>query len=145
MYTVPETSYMTLIGGVNVDIETWRDEQKIRYIALMIRLQIGVEDYFSHLASLSGQPSVILCDGGVMDYAALLTPDQWQLVMDENGWNPVTLRDKRYDVVIHMVSAADGAEKFFVAESGVKGMSVEEAIVLDKKIVHAWVGHPHFL
>jgi len=30
--------------------------------------------------------------------------------MDDMGTNPVRLRDDRYDAVLHMVTAADGAE-----------------------------------
>ena len=34
-------------------------------------------------------------------------------MLDEAGLNEVTLRDKRYDLVIHMVTAANGAEEFY--------------------------------
>jgi hypothetical protein len=28
-------------------------------------------------------------------------------------WNVVNLRDRRYDAIIHLVTAADGAEEFY--------------------------------
>ena len=36
--------------------------------------------------------------------------------MRTNGWNPVELRDTRYHQIIHMVSAAKGAEDFYTVE-----------------------------
>ena len=33
--------------------------------------------------------------------------------MDEMGYNQVQLRDNRYDAIIHMVTAAKGAEKHY--------------------------------
>ena len=36
--------------------------------------------------------------------------------MGGNGWNPVELRDNRYNQIIHMVTAANGAEDFYTTE-----------------------------
>lgn len=36
--------------------------------------------------------------------------------MKENGLNMVDLRDNRYNQIIHMVSAACGAEDFYTTE-----------------------------
>lgn len=33
-----------------------------------------------------------------------------------NGWNSVELRDNRYNQIVHMVSAANGAEEFYSTE-----------------------------
>ena len=38
--------------------------------------------------------------------------------MDENGWTTAALRDQRYDCVVHLVSAADGAEEFYTTHDG---------------------------
>ena len=44
-----------------------------------------------------------------------------------------------------MVTAADGADKFYTnANNEARSESVQEAIELDKKLISAWVGHPHF-
>jgi len=34
-------------------------------------------------------------------------------LLDEMGYNAVQLRDNRYDAVIHLVTAADGAEDYY--------------------------------
>lgn len=36
--------------------------------------------------------------------------------MATNHWNTVELRDNRYNQIVHMVSAANGAEDFYSTE-----------------------------
>ena len=44
-----------------------------------------------------------------------------------------------------MVTAADGAAKFYTGDNNqARYETVDEAIALDKKLINAWVGHPHF-
>lgn len=40
--------------------------------------------------------------------------------MLKNGWNYVDLRDNRYNQIVHMVSAANGAEEFYTLEVSMK-------------------------
>jgi len=51
------------------------------------------------------------------------------------------LRDVRYDIVIHMVTAADGAEKFYGMSNEARYESVQEAIEKDLKLREAYMGH----
>lgn len=41
-----------------------------------------------------------------------------------NGWNAVELRDNRYNHIVHMVSAANGAEDFYSTEVNIKYKTV---------------------
>ena len=44
-----------------------------------------------------------------------------------------------------MVTAADGSAQFYTGDNNeARYETVEQAIKLDKKLVNAWVGHPHF-
>jgi len=36
--------------------------------------------------------------------------------MAGNNWNPVEMRDNRYNQILHLVSAANGAEDFYSTE-----------------------------
>lgn len=72
-----------------------------------------VEDYFFSLAKMAKQPSIVLCDRGTVDTYAYVSDEQFQAIMDSFGWNWVSLRDKRYDLVCFLSSAANGAEKFY--------------------------------
>lgn len=78
---------------------------------------------------------VVLIDRGLLDGSAYLTSENWQALLDDMGCNTVMLRDNRYDAVVHMVTAADGAEKFYASLSNeARYESVEEAIDKDKKL-----------
>jgi hypothetical protein len=44
-----------------------------------------------------------------------------------------------------MVTSADGAQEFYTtANNEARYESTKDAIELDKKLINAWVGHPHF-
>jgi hypothetical protein len=68
----------------------------------------------------------VICDRGAMDPSAYIDADSWQRMLDKHKLNSVDLRDNRYNQVgtrgpdmslhlqiVHMVTAADGAEKFY--------------------------------
>lgn len=66
-------------------------------------------------------------------------------MLDETGWSTIQLRDRRYDVVIHMVTAADGALDYYTSENNVaRYEDAKGAVSLDKKLINSWIGHPHF-
>ena len=52
-----------------------------------------------------------------MDGKAYCDTGLWTAVLDELGANDIQLREKRYDAVIHMVTAADGAPKHYSLEN----------------------------
>ena len=58
------------------------------------------------------------------------------------GCNVVQLRDIRYDAILHLVTAADGAKQFYAClNNEARYESVEEAIEKDKKLREAYMGH----
>ena len=102
-----------------------------------------LEDIFLESGLENDAPTVILCDRGVMDGFAYTTNEVWQALLDETHWSTIQLRDRRYEVVILMVTAADGAEQFYTdANNEARYETVEQARVLDKKLINSWVGHP---
>jgi hypothetical protein len=51
--------------------------------------------------------------------------------------------DRRYIAIFHLVTAADGAEKFYSLENnGIRIESIEQARAIDKRTCLAWIGHP---
>lgn len=75
-----------------------------------------LEDVFTQIAINSEVPCVVVCDRGVLDGSAYTTQKLWHAILDETGWTTVQLRDKRYDAIIHLVTAAKGAEEFYHLE-----------------------------
>jgi hypothetical protein len=67
-----------------------------------------------------------------MDGSAYTDESVWQSILDETGWSTMQLRDKRYEAVIHLVTAAKGAPESFHNENNqARYESLEEAIKLD--------------
>jgi hypothetical protein len=117
----------------------------VKFQISIMKLQMNLEDIFVEIAQASEIPTVVICDRGVMDGSAYCDENVWQAILDETGWSTIQLRDRRYEVVIHLVTAADGADKFYTsANNQARSESVQEAIELDRKLISAWVGHPHF-
>ena len=75
-----------------------------------MKTQMALEDTFVDIAHNERKPAVILCDRGLMDGPAYIPNEIWQTVLDQYNWSHVSLRDKRYDAIIHLVTAAEGAE-----------------------------------
>lgn len=85
---------------------------------------------------------VILVDRGLMDGSAYVDEDDWQALMDDLGTNTTQLRDNRYDAVLHLVTAADGAEEFYAGiNNEARYESVEQAKEKDQKLQQAYQGH----
>ncbi|MBI3270960.1 MAG: AAA family ATPase [Planctomycetes bacterium] len=141
VFVVPEIPTILITGGVSFHDLT--RERLLRQEAQLLRLQLAAEDAFTEIARSCGAPAVVVCDRGTMDVSAYLPPDLWQALLDEEGWTAVALRDARYEAVVHLVSAAVGAEAFYTtANNPARHATAEQARVLDAKTMDAWVGHP---
>ncbi len=142
VYRVPETA--TLLLGAGVSLKDASLSQLVVVQEGILRVMMALEDNFAAIARAAGRPALILCDRGTMDVSAYLPREAWSALLDEQDWTTVELRDKRYDAVIHLVTAADGAEAFYTTENNaVRSESAEQARVLDQRLRQAWVGHPH--
>ena len=60
------------------------------------------------------------------------------------NWNATWLSHKRYDMVLHVVTAADGAADYYTSENNqARYENVQEAADIDRKLQNAYNGHPH--
>ena len=68
-------------------------------------------------------------------YSLDCSKDAWGKILQALGTNEIDLRDKRYHQVIHMVTAANGAEKFYSLDNNAtRSESPELARELDTKV-----------
>jgi CYTH domain-containing protein len=142
VYRVPETATLLLGGGVG--LRDASPSQVVGIQAEMLHVMMALEGAFQAIAIGTGRPSVLLCDRGTMDVSAYLSAEAWTALLDEHDWTVVGLRDRRYEAVIHLVTAADGAEAFYTTENNaVRTESPAQARMLDQRLRTAWVGHPH--
>lgn len=106
-------------------------------------MQIALEDKFLQMAKSVKQPVLIVCDRGTMDISAYMNPVLWNQIISDANMNNEMLHS-RYDAVLHLVSAADGAEQFYTtATNNKRTEGIELARILDKKVIQAWSEHPH--
>jgi len=116
---------------------------QVKFQINIMKMQMALEDTFLEAALSCKQQVVILCDRGVMDGMAYSDSNVWQALLDETGWSTIQLRDRRYESILHLVTAADGAVQFYTAENNeARYETVDEAKDLDKKLINAWTGHP---
>ena len=69
----------------------------------------------------------------------------WQEIVDEQGWAGINFIEKRYDAILHMVTAADGAEEFYNFDNVARYETVEEAVDRDYRLRQAYLGHNRYM
>lgn len=95
-----------------------------------------MENYYTNLAQLQKKDVILLYDRGVCDNFAYCTEKVKENVLKETGWTWNYICNDRYDMVIHLVTAARGAEKHYGSESNPSRYeNLEEAKLLDEKTV----------
>ena len=114
----------------------------------ILQTQLALEDSFMRLAETCTKPAFVVCDRGTLDISAYIAPEMWQDITRKCCTSTNQLR-KRYDAVLHLVSAADGAEQYYTVATNANRyeQANEEGLRLardlDKKVNRAWTGHPH--
>lgn len=101
------------------------------------------EDSFGEISRALHQPVVILMDRGALDGCAYCTSQEWQRVLLSTHFSEEELVESRYEVVMHFVTAADGAASHYsLANNTTRHESVEEAIQQDVLTRRAWRSFP---
>lgn len=143
---VPEAATLLMKGGAFIVSSGFTESQGLLFQKTLIKLQVALEDSFidiGKLGSQDGSDVVILIDRGLMDGSAYVSKTQWQALMDDLGLSVFQIRENRYDAVVHLVTAAEGAEKFYVTLTGeARYESVDEAKEKDEALRKAYMGHP---
>lgn len=148
VFTVPEVPTMITQAGWNYMTNNkpfYYEGEKV-----ILELQLALEDKIMRMAETCTEPCVVVCDRGAMDISAYISPEMWEELTHSCGTSTQDLRTGgRYDAVLHLVSAADGAEEFYTtANNAQRYEKADEAGLalardLDKKVINAWTGHPH--
>lgn len=146
VFTVPEVP--TIITAAGWNYLTPNRDLYYQGERAILETQLALEDQFTRLAEVCTKPVLIVCDRGTMDISAYISSEEWDEITAMAGTNSNELRE-RYDAVLHLVSAADGAEQYYTTatnairyeQANEEGLRV--ARELDKKVIKAWTGHPH--
>ncbi|XP_044731899.1 TRPL translocation defect protein 14 isoform X2 [Chrysoperla carnea] len=143
VFRVPETATVLLSGGVK--FSDLSEQEALKFQENLLRTMMQIENTFFELGRSSTKNCLIICDRGAMDASAFISKEKWEKMMQNNGWNSVELRDNRYNHIVHMVSAANGAEDFYSCEDhACRSEGVVLARERDYNAASAWIGHPYF-
>lgn len=149
VYTVFEAATSLILNGIkpseNMTLEEFQN--------FVLEMQLNNENLFEKVAKYHDPDKVIIFyDRGIMDSCAYVDKETvFKNMLQKKG---LTFADvySRYDAVLHLVTAADGAEEFYqwndptkddVGNNAARSESPEEARIKDKKTLNAWIGHPH--
>jgi hypothetical protein len=145
LYFLPEVAAATVMAGVVIIPSEFTPDTHTVFTQGIMEMQMNLEDYFYKIATIQKKDVIIISDRGCIDNLAYCTPEVKERVLKENGWTMEKIRDTRYDAVIHLVTAADGAEKFYTLENNqARSETPEVAMWVDKRTQSVWNGHPNY-
>lgn len=135
---VPEAASMLINGGIKCFGEN--SLSLYEFQNNILKLQMQNERLYEQVArSYSNDTKCIMIyDRGLMDNNAYIDTKSFDRILLENNMSKLDLID-HYDMVLHLVTAADGAEEFYTLENnGARTETIEEARALDKRTMDAW-------
>lgn len=143
---VPESATELIKSGINpID----RDGIGIIEFQKVIMLyQYQKEEFYNEVANkFKDEKIVIIYDRGLMDNKAYVPDDRFKEILDYSSKKlnkSLTELDiaSRYDMVIHLVTSAEGDAKNYTLENNTARIeTAEEARVQDKKALESWSMH----
>lgn len=146
VWFAPEAATMLFDGGIT-DIGHIAANDPIKYLNIerqLLLMQRALRERINGVAAcFQGDKRVAFFDRAEMDIQAFIGLGPFNALLKEQKLNLHDVRDS-YDAVFHLVTAADGAEKFYTLENNaVRRETPEEARASDIKIQYAWTGTPH--
>ncbi len=146
-FVVPEAATMLNRGGARIANTNLDAETVVKFQISLLKTQMILEDTFADIARAfyPTERVVVLCDRGAMDGAAYTPGPMWEVLLNETGMTNSQLRDQRYDMVLHLVTAADGAREFYtLANNESRYEDIDQAIDSDRRTQMAWIGQPYY-
>ena len=145
VFSVPEVPTMVTQSGwsyLTKNPAFYYEGEKI-----ILELQLALEDKIQRLAETCTEPCLIVCDRGAMDISTYIAPEMWKDLMKSCDVDEQSLMN-RYDGVVHLSSAAAGAEKFYTLETNVNryekadeaGLTLARS--LNTRVLEVWSKHP---
>lgn len=146
---VPEVPTFLIVGGVTPSSVDFMSFQRS-----VIRIQHALEkEWRGHAEEISrqtGKTVVLLFDRAIVSPLAYLESENafplFTALLQEVGIQSIEEAYQKYDAVIHLVTAADGAVEFYTLMNNKARLeSPEEAVLRDARTKDAWLAHSHFV
>ena len=112
--------------------------------SLLFDAQIAKENIRREAANICSNDKVaIIYDRGILDNRAYLSNQEFEDIINKRTISEAEIIS-RYDLVLHMTTAAIGKEEFYTLENNsARTETKEEARLLDKKTMETWKNHPN--
>jgi CYTH domain-containing protein/predicted ATPase len=148
VFFVPETPTELILNGIKPD----NTLSIVDFQNFVLDKQLSKESLYNRLANYYNPDKIIIFyDRGILDAKAYIDDDTFSKMIKGRD---LTYADiySHYDAVLHLVTAANGAEKFYqwndptkegTGNNAARSESPEQAREKDVKTLNAWVGHPH--
>ena len=148
IFFVPETATELILNGIRPNSHI----SLLDFQNFVLDKQLSKEKLYEELEKYYPSDKVLIFyDRGIMDACAYVDKKTFEKMLSKRN---MTFADvyAHYDAVLHLVTAADGAEKFYqwndptkedVGNNAARSESPEEARIKDKKTLDSWIGHPH--
>jgi len=142
VFRVPETATVLMSGGIAFG--ELNEEQIFDFQENLIRTMIALEDTYFTMAAKSDQNCLVICDRGLMDASAYIEHPKWLELLKKLHLQEESMCEDRYHHVVHMVSAAYGAEDFYSVDGHeARYEGLELARERDQRSMEAWGEHPY--
>ena len=146
IFFVDEAATSLILGGIVPNTEISMDD----FQTFVLKHQLFKE----HLCEMAAKhyedkniKCVMFCNRGILDQLAYTSKEVMRNLL---SYENMTLEDAlhRYDCVIHLTSAANGAEEFYTLINDVNGEkiqvrteTIEQARILDENTKNSWLEH----
>ncbi|EFP00159.1 hypothetical protein GCK72_019173 [Caenorhabditis remanei] len=143
VFTVPETA--TILLGGRVKFSELDAQQSYIFQRDLLATMHQIENtFFNQASAIKDRNVLVICDRGCMDPSAYSSPEDWSQMLKDLHYEEFDLRCSRYDQIAHLVTAADGAEKYYtLANNATRSEGIGHAMELDKRTRSVWIGHPY--
>lgn len=150
VFTIPEVPTIFIQSGM--DYLTTNRAFFYQGEKSTMEIQMALENAFIKMAeTITDCPTLLVCDRGLLDITVYMGNEIWKQISEDLGVTREQLLG-RYDGVLHLVTAADGAEAYYTTANNAQRLEKadEEGLAtarsLDQRTLKAWSDHPqHFV
>lgn len=140
--TVPESATELILSGISASSCGSVDVFQKLLMKHQLDKEAVYEEAAERIAAVSGLPMLIICDRGLSDSKAFMTPGAFGRAAADLGKTEEELM-LAYDAVFHLTTAAgSGTGRYTLEDNPARTESEEESLLLDKKISEVWAVHP---
>jgi len=142
VFRVPETATVLMSGGIAFG--DLNEEQILDFQEHLVATMMALEDTYFSMAEKCSQNVLIIADRGTMDASAFISREAWEKILTKLSLEDIEISDNRYNHIVHMQSAAIGAEKFYTTDDhAARFEGIELARERDHRAMEAWRDHPY--